>query len=354
MLTLSELNTFDPSLELKGPASWQGPVLGFCAATDPLPNHLLLIKDKNYWQRLETALPQSDLSSVGLIIEKKFYAQVQDKLPACGAILTCEAVDLAMSFLSRPFYQQKFKDRNSWVDGRQMGTAQIHPSAFIAQGVFIGEGVQVGAFAQIHPGCVLMSHSQVGEDTILYPQVTLYEDVIVGKSCRLHSGVVVGADGFGYNFKNGVHHKVWHTGNVIIEDEVEIGAASTIDRATFSSTKIGFGSKIDNQVQIGHNVQLGRGVILCGQVGVAGSAVIEDFCVLGGKAGVGPGVRIGRGSQVAGVAQVNHDWPAGSVIAGHPAQPLKEWLRGLALVRRLTQERSHSKARPQEDGRHET
>jgi len=344
LLTFDNFLSLDSTLELEliHSQNWNGPITGVSLIDNPKAHHLLFIKNKNYWQSFLMKQDSLDIQNLGIVFDKKLFQEIRGSehfeklINRVGAIFSTNSVDFSMCAISLPLFEEKYQQRNSWVDGRQMGTVNVHPSAKIAQGVFIGENVSIAAFCQVFPGCVLLSGSSLAENTILYPHVTLYEDTYLGKNCRIHSGTVIGADGFGYNYKNGIHHKLWHIGNVEIGDDVEIGANSAIDRGTFSSTRIGSGSKIDNLVQIGHNCQIGKGVILCGQVGVAGSAVIEDYCVLGGKAGVGPGVKIGQASQVAGAAQVNHDWPANSVIAGHPARPLKEWLRGLATLRKLS------------------
>ncbi len=241
---------------------------------------------------------------------------------------------VCMSLLSKPFYQAKVQKLNSWHDARQSGEVQVDPSAYIAQGVFLGEGVKIGANVKIHAGCVIDGMCEIGEGSEIYPNVTIYPFVKIGKNVRIHSGTTIGADGFGYNFDKGVHHKVWHFGGVEIGDDVEIGANSCVDAGTFSSTKIGPGSKLDNHVQIGHNCRLGAGVVICGHVALGGSTSLGDFTVVGGKAGFGNGLTLGKGCQVAGGALVNCDWPDGSVVAGHPARPLKEWLKGVAWLRK--------------------
>ena len=162
----------------------------------------------------------------------------------------------------------------------------------------------------------------------------------IGNSCRIHSGTTIGSDGFGYHFKNGEHHKIWHFGGVVIEDNVEIGANCSIDQGTFSPTFIQSGVKIDNLVQIAHNVNVAPGVILCGQVGLAGSSEVGAFSVLGGKAGLADGKKIGQASQVAGAGMVLSDIGEGSKVGGHPARPLNEWLKGVAFLRRAIKEKN--------------
>lgn len=303
------------------------------------PGTLCFIKDKVFykkWQEQSSCLQSFNL---GLILDKNLYAQLpeeeKDVLTALsGTILTSSNVSISMCKISKPFHQKIFQSDLDLIDGRQMGTASIDPRADIAQNVFIAEGVSIGAGTVIHSGVTILSNVKIGEDVEIFPNTVVYQNCIIGNRVRLHSGVVIGADGFGYEFAEGVHHKIWHLGNVVIHDDVEIGALTTIDRGTFSSTSIGAGTKIDNQVQIGHNCRIGRGVIICGQSGLSGSAAVGDYTVIGGKAGVGPGVQIGMACQVAGSAMVTGNLSDKSVVAGHPARPLREWMKGVAYVRK--------------------
>jgi UDP-3-O-[3-hydroxymyristoyl] glucosamine N-acyltransferase len=242
-----------------------------------------------------------------------------------------------MSYFSKPFYDLKLEGVNDIVDGRQMGSVNQNSSAWIAQGVFIGENVTIAANVKIHSGVVVMSGVSIGENTEIFPNAVIYRNVKIGKNVRIHSHCSIGSDGFGYNFSKGEHLKVWHTGSVVIEDEVEIGANCTIDCGTFSPTLIGAGSKLDNQVQIGHNCKLGIGVIMCGQSGLAGSCIVLDYAVLGGRVAVAPGITIGKAAQIAGNAGVIGNVRDGEVVGGFPARDIKEWMRGVAVLRKMSQ-----------------
>ncbi len=337
-MKLGNIKNFDPSFLLLTDTDDLTAIEGITDTSEYLPRHILFIKNKNFHNEYLTS---DDALYIGVIVEKKYADtlrpdQIEDLKQKGWWLATVLDVNLAMSFLSKPFYEEKIGNPNDMVDGRQMGSASVHPSAWIAQGVFIGENVVVSANAKIHSGVTLMSGSSVGEGTEIFPNVTIYRNVKIGNNTRIHSQCVIGADGFGYNFSKGVHHKVWHMGGVIIGDNVEIGAATCIDQGTFSPTKIGNGSKIDNQVQIGHNCKLGQGVILCGQVGLGGSTSIGDFSVLGGAAMVANGIKIGSAVQIAGGSGVTSDIENGKVAGGFPARDIKEWLRSVAMIRKLS------------------
>jgi UDP-3-O-[3-hydroxymyristoyl] glucosamine N-acyltransferase len=177
--------------------------------------------------------------------------------------------------------------------------------------------------------------SSVGAGAVLHPHVVLYPGVELGERAVVHAGSVLGADGFGYATERGAHLKIPQVGGVEIGADVEIGALSAVDRATLDATVIGAGTKIDNLVQVGHNVRVGRNSILCGQVGIAGSAELGDGVVLGGQAGVAGHLALGDGAQVASKSAVYEGVAAGEVVAGIPAVPIGRWRRRQALAARL-------------------
>jgi UDP-3-O-[3-hydroxymyristoyl] glucosamine N-acyltransferase len=225
--------------------------------------------------------------------------------------------------------------------------AGVHPTAVRAAGATIDATAHVGAYvvlgsgASVGPGAVLHAHvvvgasSAVGARCVLHPHVVLYPGVRLGEDVEVHAGTVIGADGFGYASSREGHRKIPQVGGVEIGDHVEIGALSAIDRGTLGDTAVGEGSKIDNMVQVGHNVQVGRNVLLCGQVGIAGSARIGDGVVMAGRAGVGDHVDIGAGSQLAAGSVALQTLPPGSRVAGVPAIEIGQWKRRLALEGRL-------------------
>lgn len=294
--------------------------------------------DKKFWSPLKEKNAEKPLSKVLVIFSHKLLSSLEEELSEMGASFFYGSVDhvpLAMSWLSKPFYDEKVKEDNDEVDGRQLGTCEIHPSATISQNVFLGANVKIGAHVKIYPGCVVSSHCRIDDHTILFPNVTLMPRTELGKDCRIHSNTVIGSDGFGYNYHEGVHHKLWHMGGVRIGNNVEIGSNVSIDQGTFSPTILGNGVKIDNLVQVAHNCQLGDGVILCGQAGVAGSATLGAFSVFGGAAHIAPDVVVGAGAQIGGMAGVTGNVDDKAAVAGFPARPVREWLKSMAQLRKL-------------------
>ncbi|MFN2501657.1 MAG: UDP-3-O-(3-hydroxymyristoyl)glucosamine N-acyltransferase [Pyrinomonadaceae bacterium] len=208
----------------------------------------------------------------------------------------------------------------------------IGPFAFIADSACIGKG------SQIHAGVRVADNVTIGENTIIHPNCVIYNDVQIGSSCIIHAGSVIGADGFGYVRDDlGEYHQFPQVGRVIIEDNVEIGANSCIDRGALGDTRIGYGTKIDNLVQVAHNVSIGRRVIIAAQTGISGSTVIEDDCVIGGQVGMGDHARVLSGAIIGSQAGIL----PGKIVRpgiwwGTPVQPLDEYKRQNALVRGLS------------------
>lgn len=340
-MKLQDLITVDPALKIVK-SGWPEEILAICSLDSFSMNGMVFIKNQKFLQKFMLSIHEAAAQKLGAVLDEKIYSGLSDEnkvlLNELPWLAVSPQVPLTLTLLSKPFYEVKMKGLNTQVDGRQMGTVDIDPGAYIAQNVFIGEHVKIAAGVEIMPGCVILPHTQIEANTKIYSNVTLYPFTQIGKNCRIHSGTVIGSDGFGYTFHQGRHLKIWHMGGVVIQDDVEIGSNCSVDGGTFSPTTIGTGTRIDNLVQIAHNVKLGRGCIICGQSGVAGSAVLEDYVVLGGRAAIGPECRLGTGTQVAGGAKVNEggEWPAGSKLGGHPARDLKEWMRGVAYLRNMS------------------
>lgn len=223
----------------------------------------------------------------------------------------------------------------------------IHPTSIIAENAQIGKGVtiyphvvvdtgvMIGDGVILYPFVFVGKNTQIGEETIIHSNVTIYNGGIIGKKVIIHSGCVIGADGFGYEKVNEIHHKIPQVGIVIIEDEVEIGANTTIDRATLGSTIIGAGTKIDNLVQIGHNVKIGKNCVLVAQVAIGGSAIIEDGVIIAGKGAVSDHVTIGHHSVIGAKSGVMKNIPPKSMVSGFPARPYRDELKQKAYIERL-------------------
>lgn len=225
--------------------------------------------------------------------------------------------------------------------------AGVHPSAVVEP------GAEIDATATVGPLCVVEAGARVGAGSVLQASVFVGRKAVIGEGCwlmpgvhvgtecrvghrvRLHAGVVLGSDGFGYEFVKGRHEKVPQVGIVVLEDDVEIGANSTIDRARFSRTVVGEGTKIDNLVQIGHNVIIGKHCILCSQVGISGSTTLEDYVILGGQAGIGGHITLGKGTKAGGQTGIAFDTPPGSYLNGTPAIPYMTERRLQILHQRL-------------------
>jgi UDP-3-O-[3-hydroxymyristoyl] glucosamine N-acyltransferase len=219
--------------------------------------------------------------------------------------------------------------------------AAVHPTARLGEGAsvqpfaVVGEGAVIGARCRLYSGAVVGRHCRLGDDVTLYPNAVLYDGTVLGDRVIIHANAVIGADGFGYRFQNGRHVKVPQLGHVEIGDDVEVGAAATIDRATFGATTVGAGTKIDNLVQVAHNCRIGRHNVFAGQVGIAGSSSTGDYVVLAGQVGVADHVHIGDRVLVGAKAGVTKDVPPGQRLLGLPAAPEREQKRIMATLEKL-------------------
>jgi UDP-3-O-[3-hydroxymyristoyl] glucosamine N-acyltransferase len=212
---------------------------------------------------------------------------------------------------------------------------EIGVDASIWPFVTLGNRVRIGARVTLYPGVFVGDGASIGDDSVLHPNVTVQDGCIIGQRVVIHSGAVIGSDGFGYVQHEGRHHKMPQLGRVLIEDDVELGANVTVDRATFARTVIGRGTKVDNLVQIGHNVTIGPDSILVAQVGIGGSTRLGAHVMVGGQAGLADHLEIADGAMIAAQAGVARSVAEGVIVSGSPAQPHDVSLRTQALITRL-------------------
>lgn len=236
---------------------------------------------------------------------------------------------------------------STYFAGHRPAEDGIHPTARIDASARVDESADIGPYATIGPhttvganacvgtGVAIGAHCGIGAGTWIFANVTLYDRVSLGDGVIIHGGSVIGSDGFGYFQGSGGARKIPQVGGVEIGDEVEIGANTTIDRATMGMTRIGRGTKIDNLVQIAHNVVIGDHVTICAQVGIAGSTVVETGSIIGGQAGLSDHIQVGAGSRIGGQAGVTKTIPAGSTVSGYPARPHNQARRIEAAIKRL-------------------
>ncbi|MGE0269448.1 MAG: UDP-3-O-(3-hydroxymyristoyl)glucosamine N-acyltransferase [Candidatus Omnitrophota bacterium] len=342
MVTLNQFKATDPSFQIRSSGDITGDISTLCSLDCLMENGVVFIKNKKYYQKLQDIHTDADvIKNIGIIFPEEFLkglntSEVSAHLKKFRFYATVRSVDLAISRYSKLFFDELKTKWDDFTDGRTTGTARVHPSSSIAPDVFIAEGVEIAEHVIVHAGCVILSNSRIGKNTVLFPNVVLYRNVSIGQDCIIHGNTTIGSDGFGYNYDQGVHHKVWHFGGVSIGDSVEIGSTSSVAQGTFSPTIIGKGSKIDNQVHIAHNCILGKGVIICGQSGLAGSVTLGDYVVLGGAVNVAPNVVVGQGAQIGGMSGVTGHVPERAVYGGHPARPVSEWLKSSAFLRRIS------------------
>lgn len=306
------------------------PISGVNSIADAGPNEITFISNPAYARKWAQCDAAAAVISSGL--------EVSGHDPQHRALIVVENAELAMGELLRMFAPPA-----AVPEPGVHATAFVHPSATIGQGARIGAHVSVdraaviGRNVTLHPGVRVGADVCIGDDCEIHANCVIEAHCVLGRSVVLHGNVTIGADGFGYRPAADGRSlvKVPHIGNVQIEDHVEIGANTCVDRAKFSSTVIGTGTKIDNLVQIAHNCRIGRWCVIAGQSGLAGSVTVGDFVQMGAKAGAAEGVTIGDRARIGAKAGVMKDVPPGMSVLGLPAEDARIALRQAAAIRRL-------------------
>jgi UDP-3-O-[3-hydroxymyristoyl] glucosamine N-acyltransferase len=262
-----------------------------------------------------------------------------------ACIIEVKRPKLAFALIAGLLYPPKRRAGAVHPTATVAASAKVDESVFVGAWVGIGERTTVGAGTQIHSGAIIGDDVRIGRDSVIHPNVVLYDGVQLGQRVILHAGAVIGADGFGYvPDEQNVRHKFPQIGTVVIEDDVEIGACTCIDRGALGQTRIGRATKIDNLVQIAHNVEIGERVVIAAQTGISGSTVIEDDAIIGGQVGMGDHARVERGAIIGSKAGI---LPGKIVRAGVwwgiPVQPLDQYKRLNAHMNRLPQMREEIK-----------
>ena len=295
---------------------------GFAMANNAKPGDLTFAENAEYFAAAEASAATAIITGKGVTSGKKIILSVPNPRVAFAKALAV--------FFPEPKFAPGIHPSAVIA-----ASAQVDPTAHIGPHCTIGERVKIGANVVLQSGNFIGDDSSLGDDTKLFPNATVYNRSQIGKRVRIHSGAVIGSDGFGYAFDSGVHRKVPQIGNVIIGDDVEIGANTTIDRAALGSTVIGKGTKIDNLVQVGHNVEVGEHCIFCAQVGISGSTKIGSYTVLAGQVGLAGHLKIGNNVTIGSKSGVMHNIPDGEQWLGIPAQPDRQAKRVMIALQRL-------------------
>ena len=301
-------------------------ISGVAAIEEARAGEITFVANPKYLPKLSETHASAVIVSIEVTQADKPLLCVTNPYLAFAKILTL--------FSQKP-YQPKGIDSNIWISP----TAKLGKDLTLYPFVYIGDRCSIEDRVTLYPGVYVGENSSIGEDSILYPNVSIYSGTVLGKRVILHSGVVVGSDGFGYVKEGKKNVKIPQVGMVEIEDDVEIGANTTIDRATLGKTIIRRGVKIDNLVQVAHNVALGEDSIIVAQVGISGSTKIGNNVTLAGQVGVVGHIEIGDNVMVGAQAGVTHDLAANQGYVGSPALPHREFLRAITVFPKLPEMR---------------
>ena len=276
------------------------------------------------------------------------YSSLMDKTLASSIVTSTDAQKTTKPIILTDNPSLAFVKIISMFTPTEFGHPKnIDYTAVLGKNIVLGKNVAIGAYSVIgddvvigddtiiYAGCYIGHHTKIGNSTLIYPHVSIRERISIGNRVIIHCGCVIGSDGFGFTTIKGIHHKIPQVGTVEIEDDVEIGANVTIDRARFDKTVIGNGTKIDNLVQIGHNVVIGENSLIVAQVGIAGSAIIGKNVTLGGQVGIAGHINIGDNAIVTAQSGVAKSVPADTMVSGYPARPYMTTQRANASLQNL-------------------
>lgn len=277
-----------------------------------------------------------------IIVADRFLAEAQEKLPISCAILSTLEPEYSFIECLSLYHPPTYGGGGIHEKAIISATAKLGKDVTVAPGAVIGDNVVIADKCYIGAGAVLgadvSAGVKVGQESVIKSKVVIEANTYIGSRVVIHSGTVIGTDGFGYMRYDGVHRKIPHLGGVIIEEDVEVGANTTIDRGTMGYTRIGAGTKIDNQCQVGHNTIIGKNCILCGATAIAGSVTIEDDCIFAGKSGCIHDIKVAKGTIVHAGAIVVKDTQPKARISGFRGSDSKEYLKELAAIKRLANE----------------
>ncbi len=281
-------------------------------------------------------LPSLDTTKAGIILVEPQFA---DRCPKTSVVLACQSPYRAYAQLSNAFYPE----HDSFETGT-LSTSPIHPSASIGPDCQIEHGVIIGEHAEIGTGCFIGANTVIGKGVKIGDHCRIAANVTIthayiGNRVILHTGVRVGQAGFGFHMDKKGHVSVPQLGRVMIQDFVDVGANTTIDRGSGDDTIIGAGTRIDNLVMIGHNVQIGRGCVIVALVGISGSTTVGDYTAIGGQAGLAGHLNIGKGVQIAAQSGIMRDIEDGMIVGGSPALPAKQWHRQTVALQKLANQK---------------
>jgi len=297
-------------------------ITGFAAAAQARPGDLTFAEKASYLSAAEQSAASAVLVS-------------GDLQPASKVLIRVANARVAMAKALALFYPPEQEPAGIHPSAVIAPSARVDPTAHVGPHCVVGEDVTIGARCVLFGGNHVRRGSTLGEDVVLHPNVVIYPRTQVGNRVTIHAGTVIGSDGYGYVFDQGRHLKIHQAGWVVIEDDVEIGSNTSVDRGALGPTWIGQGTKIDNLVHLSHNVRLGRHVLLLGQCGIAGSTEVGDYTVIASQSGIADHLQLGAQVTVGAKSGVMRDTPARSTVLGIPAQPDKQFKRQVIALQHL-------------------